>query len=190
VKYSDALNWDFLCLSVRWYLEVFFGIYFIDSNSLSNSYNTFQLLEFLFRIPSGYGSRALETFMCCQVKVSAMGRSLVQRSPTVCSCVSVQHWVRSSATVTLYTYNDKVEEVWVSNKKGNTWTVVWFPLGLFHRRVWSTFEWRVVESNRSTRTKVCPSATSVLIPPWLPWDLTPVSEVKSQHSTAERINLN
>jgi len=35
-----------------------------------------------------------------------------------------------------------------------------------------------------------PSAISLLIPLWLPWDLTPVSEVKSQHSTAERINLN
>ena len=36
--------------------------------------------EFLF----GHGCMSLVTVVCCQVEVSAAGRSLVQRSPTEC----------------------------------------------------------------------------------------------------------
>jgi len=40
----------------------------------------------------GYGCLSIVTVACCQVEVSATGRSLVQRSPTecvVCVCVCV-----------------------------------------------------------------------------------------------------
>jgi len=43
----------------------------------------------------------------CQVEVSATGRSLVQ-SPIECVCATESNQVR--ATVTLYTYNERVEK--------------------------------------------------------------------------------
>ena len=36
-----------------------------------------------------YGCLSLVKVTCCQVEVSAKGRSLVQRSPTVCVCVCI-----------------------------------------------------------------------------------------------------
>jgi hypothetical protein len=36
------------------------------------------------RVPSGHGSFSLVSIMCCQIEVSASGRSLVQRRPTEC----------------------------------------------------------------------------------------------------------
>ena len=36
------------------------------------------------RIPPGHGCLSLKRVVCCQVEVSARGRSLVQRSPTDC----------------------------------------------------------------------------------------------------------
>ena len=44
---------------------------------------------------------SLGSVVCCQVDVSATGRSLVQ-SPTKCVC----HWVWSGTTLTLYTYSE------------------------------------------------------------------------------------
>ena len=47
--------------------------------------------------PGGWMSVSCECCVCCQVEVSATGRSLVQRSPTECVCLSViskpQQWV-------------------------------------------------------------------------------------------------
>jgi hypothetical protein len=36
------------------------------------------------RIPPEHGGFSFASIVCCQVEVSASGRSLVQRSPTVC----------------------------------------------------------------------------------------------------------
>jgi hypothetical protein len=40
------------------------------------------------RIPPGHGCLSLVGVVCCQVDVSTTGRSLVQRSPTECLCVT------------------------------------------------------------------------------------------------------
>jgi hypothetical protein len=51
--------------------------------------------------PSGeHGCLSFVNIVCCQIEVSPMGLSLVQRSPTVYVCVCV-----IGVTVTLYTYN-------------------------------------------------------------------------------------
>jgi len=42
------------------------------------------LLGLRFRIPTGAWIFSLLNVVCCQVEVSATGRSLVQRSPTDC----------------------------------------------------------------------------------------------------------
>jgi hypothetical protein len=46
------------------------------------------LLELKVRILPG-AWMSLVNIVCCQVKVTALGRSLVRRSPTVCVCVCV-----------------------------------------------------------------------------------------------------
>jgi len=61
---------------------------------------TSRLLGLRVRISSGPQIWVSVSVVCCQVEVSATGRSLVQRSPTVC------HWVWSGAKITLYTYNE------------------------------------------------------------------------------------
>ena len=43
-----------------------------------------RLLWLRVRIPPGYGRLSRMIVVCCQVKVSATGRSFVQRSPTEC----------------------------------------------------------------------------------------------------------
>jgi hypothetical protein len=43
-----------------------------------------RLLGSWVRIPPGYGCLSLVSVVCCQVEVSATGRSLVQRIPTEC----------------------------------------------------------------------------------------------------------
>jgi len=43
------------------------------------------LLELRVRIPPGAWMLSLVSVVCCQVQVSATGRSRVQRSPTECS---------------------------------------------------------------------------------------------------------
>jgi hypothetical protein len=48
-----------------------------------------------------HGCLSLVCVVCCQVEISATGRSLIQRNPTECVCVSV-----TGATVNLYTYNE------------------------------------------------------------------------------------
>jgi hypothetical protein len=50
------------------------------------------LLGLWVRIPSGYGRLSLVNVLCCQVKFSASGWSLVQRSPTECG---VSNWTWS-----------------------------------------------------------------------------------------------
>lgn len=58
----------------------------------------------LSRLTYWHGCICLMTVVCCQVGVSASGRSLVQSSPTECVC----YWVWSDASVTLYTYSECV----------------------------------------------------------------------------------
>jgi hypothetical protein len=41
-----------------------------------------RLLGLRVRIPPGHGFMFLVSVVCCQIEVSALGRSLVQRSPT------------------------------------------------------------------------------------------------------------
>jgi len=48
-----------------------------------------RLLVLQVPIPPGHGCLSLVNIVCCQVEVSATGRSLVQRSPTDCVCVCV-----------------------------------------------------------------------------------------------------
>ena len=43
-----------------------------------------RLLELRFQIPLGDGCLSFVSVVCCQVEVSATGRSLLQRSPTEC----------------------------------------------------------------------------------------------------------
>jgi hypothetical protein len=43
-----------------------------------------RMLGFRVRIPPGHGCLSLLSIVCCQVEVSATGRSLVQGSPTKC----------------------------------------------------------------------------------------------------------
>jgi uncharacterized membrane protein YccC len=40
-------------------------------------------------LTDGYGCLSLVSVVCCQVEVSATGRSLVQRGSTECVCVSL-----------------------------------------------------------------------------------------------------
>ena len=53
----------------------------------------------------GQGCLSLLSVVCCEVEVSASGRSLVQRSPTECVCVCVCDGLWSGASITLYTYS-------------------------------------------------------------------------------------
>ena len=48
-----------------------------------------RLLRLWVRIPPGHGRVFHVSVVCCQVVVSATGRSHVQRSPTDCACVCV-----------------------------------------------------------------------------------------------------
>jgi hypothetical protein len=59
-----------------------------------------------------HGCPSLVDVVCCQAESFATGRSLVQRSPTESAC----HWVRSDATVTLYTHNQQAEDFRIRNK--------------------------------------------------------------------------
>jgi len=43
-----------------------------------------RMLGLRVRIPPGHGCLSLSSIVCCQVEVSATGRSLVQGSPTKC----------------------------------------------------------------------------------------------------------
>jgi len=52
-----------------------------------------RLLGLWFRIPPGLGCLSLVSVVCCEVEVSATGRSHVQRSPTECA---VYNWMWSS----------------------------------------------------------------------------------------------
>jgi len=65
-----------------------------------------------FESHRGHGCLSAVSVVCCQVAVSATGRSLVQISPTECVCVCVCvcawvcHWVWSGVTITLYTHSE------------------------------------------------------------------------------------
>jgi hypothetical protein len=60
--------------------------------------------------------------LCCQVQVSATGRSFVQRRPTVCVCMCVSLSVTRCILTTLYTYSEYVERG--RNKKERlSWTI-------------------------------------------------------------------
>jgi hypothetical protein len=43
-----------------------------------------RLLGLRVRIPPGHGCVSVVSVVCCQIEVSAAGRSVVQRSPTDC----------------------------------------------------------------------------------------------------------
>jgi len=58
-------------------------------------------LLWLFESRGSHGFLCFVNVVCCQVEVSATGRSLLQRSPTEW-CV----WVWLGASVILYTYNE------------------------------------------------------------------------------------
>jgi hypothetical protein len=73
-----------------------------------------RLLGLRVRIPPGHGCLSLVNVVCCQVEVSAPGRSLVQRSPTECG-VSL---IVIRLNINLYTYNGWVEEVKLRKKEG------------------------------------------------------------------------
>ena len=47
-----------------------------------------------FEFHRGHGCISLVSVVCCQVEVSATGRSLVQRGPTGCVCFIVSDQVR------------------------------------------------------------------------------------------------
>jgi len=65
-----------------------------------------------FESHQGHGCLSLMNVVCCQVEVSATGRSLFQRSPTeyVHVCVRARQWMWSGAIITLYAYNEWVEK--------------------------------------------------------------------------------
>ena len=52
-----------------------------------------RLLVLLVQIPSEAWMLSFVSVVCCQIEVSGTGRSLVQRSPTVCVCVCVYVYV-------------------------------------------------------------------------------------------------
>ena len=58
-----------------------------------------------FRIPPE-AWMSVVSVVCCQVKVTATGWSLAQRSPNECFCVCVCPGVWPVATVTLYTHSE------------------------------------------------------------------------------------
>jgi hypothetical protein len=108
VNYIDRPQAD----SIAWcwyYCEIVSEYWYTGRAVCSVGLRPFGCWDCGFESRRRHGCLSLVSVVCCQVEVSVTGRSLVQGSPTECAvCVCDCAW--SGGTITLYIYNEWVEE--------------------------------------------------------------------------------